>query len=185
MRRPLYGIARPEPERTPTGLGERCVSQNPAVATEMMKENTMATKNGPPISLDRMNAVLAWWGLSGTDGAGKLDGQFKRFQVFTSDLQKAYGETYGAQMSAFLGANARIGRSLLELIQCRQPQDVIAAESSVMAAILDEAWLQMKTWLELSQRVQEYCVTMARETADEIRQQAIKAADPERSGKAL
>ena len=39
MRRPLYGIARPEPERTPTGLGERCVSQNPAVATEMMKEN--------------------------------------------------------------------------------------------------------------------------------------------------
>ena len=107
----------------------------------------MATKNGPPISLDRMNAVLAWWGLSGTDGAGKLDGQFKRFQVFTSDLQKAYGETYGAQMSAFLGANARIGRSLLELIQCRQPQDVIAAESSVIAAIFDEAWLQMKTWL--------------------------------------
>jgi len=50
---------------------------------------------------------------------------------------------------------------------------------------LDEASLQMKTWLELSQRVQEYCVTMARETADEIRQQAIKAADPERSGKAL
>lgn len=104
----------------------------------------MATKNDPSIGLDRMNAVSAWWGLSGTDGAGKLDGQFKRFQAFTSDLQKAYGETYGAQMSAFLGANERIRRSLLELIQCRQPQDVIAAESSVMAAILDEASLQMR-----------------------------------------
>jgi len=143
----------------------------------------MATKNDAPMGLDRMSAVFAWWGLSGTDSAGKLDGQFKRFQAFTSDLQKAYGETYGAQMSALFGANERIGRSLLELVQCRRPQDVIAAESSVMAAILDETSLQTKTWLELSQKVQEYCATMARETADEIRQQANKATDAERSAK--
>lgn len=148
-----------------------------------MKEDTMATRNDPPISLDRMNAVLAWWGLSSADGAGKFDGQFKRFQTFTSDLQKVCGETYGAQMSALLGANERIGRSFLELIQCRRPQDVIAAKSIIIAAILDEASLQTKTWLELSQRVQEYCATVASETADEIRQQANKATDSERNAK--
>lgn len=137
----------------------------------------MAAKNDPPMSFDRMDIVLAWWGLSGMDGAGELDGQFKRFHTFTSDLQKVYGETYGAQMSAFLGGNERVGRSLLELFHCRRALDVIAAESSVMAAILDEASLQTKTWLELSQRVQEYCATVARETADEIRQQANKATD--------
>ncbi|MCF2521704.1 hypothetical protein [Bradyrhizobium sp. G127] len=143
----------------------------------------MATRNDTPMGLDRINAVFVWWGLSGTDSVGKLNGQFKRFQAFTSDLQKAYGETYSAQISSLFGANERIGRLLLELVQCRRPQDVIAAESSVMAAILDEASLQTKTWLELSQKVQEYYATVARETADEIRQQVNKATDAERNTK--
>ena len=85
----------------------------------------MATKNETPVGFDRVNAVFAWWGLSGADNTGKLDGQFKRFQAFTSDLQKAYGETYNAQVSTLLGANERIGRSLLEFVRCRRPQDEI------------------------------------------------------------
>lgn len=144
----------------------------------------MATKNEAPIGFDRMNAVFAWWGLSGADSTGKLDGQFKRFQAFTSDLQKAYGETYGAQMSALIGANERIGRSLLEFVQCRRPQDVIAAESSVMATILEETSLQTKTWLELSQKVQECCANIARKTADEICQQTNEAPEAKHSIKA-
>jgi len=39
-----------------------------------------------------------------------------------------------------------------------------------MAAILEETSLQTKTWLELSQKVQECCANMARESASEIRQ---------------
>lgn len=143
----------------------------------------MATKSEAPLGFDRMNAVFAWWGLSGADNTGKLDGQCKRFQALTSDLQKAYGETYSAQMSALLSANERIGRSLLEFVQCRRPQDVVAAESSVMAAILEETSLQTKTWLELSEKVQEYCANMARETAGEIRQQANETPDARSSVK--
>lgn len=144
----------------------------------------MATKSEAPVGFDRVNAVFTWWGLSGVDNTGKLDGQFKRFQAFTTDLQKAYGETYSAQMSTLLGANERIGRSLLEFVRCRRPQDVVAAESSVMAAILEETSLQTKTWLELSQKVQQYCANMARETAGEIRQQATETPDARSSVKA-
>jgi hypothetical protein len=143
----------------------------------MMKEKAMADENEAPVGFDRMNAAFAWWGASGADGTSKLDGQIKRFLVLTSDLQKAYSETCGAQMSALVGANERIGRSLLEFVQCRRPQDVIAAESSVLAAILEETSLQTKTWFELSRKVQERCVTMARETADEIRQRSTENAE--------
>ncbi len=132
------------------------------------------------LGLDRMNAVFAWWGLPGGASAGKLDGHFKRFGTFTSDLQRVFGDTYGAQMSALFGANDRIGRSFAELLKCRQPQDVIAAEASVLAAILEETSLQTKTWLELSQKVQECCATMARETADAVRQKANEGADANR-----
>ncbi|WP_073139099.1 hypothetical protein [Muricoccus roseus] len=130
-----------------------------------------------------MNAVFAWWRLSDVNRAGTVDGQFKRLQVFTSDLQKAYGDTYGAQVSALLGANERIGRSLLEFVQCRQPQDLIAAESNVVAVVLKEASLQTKAWLELSEKIQQCCATMARETAGEIRKHANTGTDVERNVK--
>lgn len=132
------------------------------------------------LGLDRMNAVFAWWGLSDGDSAGKLDGHFKRFGTFTSDLQKVFGDTYGAQMRTLLGVNERIGRSFQEFLKCRQPQDVIAAEASVLASILEETSLQAKTWLELSQKVQECCAAMARESADAVRQKANEGADAKR-----
>lgn len=141
----------------------------------------MVAKNeAASVGLDRVNGVFAWWGLSGADSAGKLDGQFKRFHAFTSDLQRAFGDTYGAQMSTLLGANERIGRSFQEFLKCRQPQDVIAAEASVLAAILEETSLQTKTWLELSRKVQECCAAMVRETADEVRQKANEGTDAKR-----
>lgn len=144
----------------------------------------MANKNEASIGLDRLNAVFAWWGLSDVNSAGNVESQFKRFQALTTDLQKSFGDTYSAQVGSLLGANERIGRSLLEFLQCRRPQDVIAAESRLLAAILEETSRQTKTWLELSQKVQECCATMARETADEIRQQAAEGADTKRSVKA-
>lgn len=144
----------------------------------------MANKNEAAVGLDRLNAVFAWWGLSDVNSAGNVENQFKRFQALTADLQKSFGDTYSAHIGSLLGANERIGRSLLEFLQCRRPQDVIAAESRLLAAILEETSVQTKTWLELSQKVQECCATMARETADEIRQQAAEGADTKRSVKA-
>lgn len=124
------------------------------------------------MGLDRLNALFAWWGVPAANGNGQIDGQMKRFQAFTSDLQKTYSEAYSRQMSALFAANERIAGSLQEFLRCRQPQDVIAAESNVLATIMEGASLQAKTWVELTQKVQDCCTAMAREAADEIRQQA-------------
>jgi hypothetical protein len=134
----------------------------------------MTDQNEAPVGFDRTNEMFAWWGQS---GAGKLDSQLKHFLVLTSDLQKACSESFGAQISALVGANERIGRSLLEFVQCRRPQDVIAAESSFMATVLEETSLQTKTCFELSRKMQERCVIMARESADEIRQRSTETAE--------
>ena len=140
------------------------------------------------MGLDRLNAMFAWWGVPGANGStangmGQIDGQMKRFQSFTSDLQKAYTDAYSNQMGTLLGANERIARSFQEILGCRQPQDVIAAESKVFATILEEASLQAKTWIELTQKVQDYCAAMARDTATNVRTQPTDGAEAKPAGR--
>ena len=136
------------------------------------------------MGLDRLNALFAWWGVPTADGNGTIDRQMKRFQVFASDLQKTYGDAYSHEMEALLKSNERVVRSLQELVRCRQPQDVIAAESDILATLLEGAALQAKTWAELTQKVQDCCAAMARDAADEIRKQAKEGADAKRSANA-
>ena len=57
-------------------------------------------------------------------------------RVVRSDLQKAYGEAYSRQMEALFTANERLGSSVQELLRCRQPQDVLTAESNILAILM-------------------------------------------------
>lgn len=118
--------------------------------------------------LDRLSALFTWWGVPAATGNGSLDRQMKCCQAFASDLQKAYGDTCSRQMEAALAANDRISRSLQDFLRCRQPQDVIAAQSNVFATVLEEVSSQAKVWAELTQKVQDCCAAMARETAAEL-----------------
>ena len=120
-------------------------------------------------AVDRLNALFAWWGVPAATGNGQIDGQMKRFRAFTYDLQRAYGEAYSHQLGALFSANERTARSLQEFLRCRQPQDVIAAESNVVATLLEEASQQTKTWIEVTQKVQDCCAAMAREAAADLR----------------
>jgi hypothetical protein len=122
--------------------------------------------------LDRLNAMFVWWGIPNTNGNGQF-GQFKRFQAFTNDLGKVCSEAYSRQMGSLLDANGRIASSLQEFARCRQPPDVVAAELSVLATVLEQASLQAKASVELLQQVQDRCSAMAREVAEDLRQQAL------------
>lgn len=120
------------------------------------------------MGLDRLNAVFAWWGVPGPSGISQIDDQMKSLQTFTADLQKAYRDAYSKQMASLFGVNERITQSLQEIFRCKQPQDLIAAKSKVMATILEEAAQQAKTWVEFTRKVQDCCVVVVREASDPI-----------------
>jgi hypothetical protein len=122
--------------------------------------------------LERFGALFAWWGVPNAPGKGAIDTQMKRFQTFAADLQKTYGDAYSQQMQALFTANERLVRSLQEFIHCRQPEDIVAAESHVLATLLEGASSQTKTWIELTQKVEACCAAMARDVAAEVGQQA-------------
>ena len=100
--------------------------------------------DGVTSGLDRLNALLVWWGIPNANWSANIEGQMKRFQVFASNLQKVYGDAYCNQMEALFTANERLARSFQEFLRCRQPNEVIAAESNILATVLEGASLQAR-----------------------------------------
>ena len=142
------------------------------------KDNVMTT------GVERMNALMALWGVPAASGNGAMDGQVKRFQQFVSDLQKTSSDAYSEEMKALFSSNERLGRSVQELFQCRRPQEVLAAESDILASFLEGASLQARRWTELTQKLQECCAGMARDAAANLRQQAQEAMPAKGDGEA-
>jgi hypothetical protein len=121
---------------------------------------------------ERLNGLMAWWGVPAVNANGALDRQIKRLQQFAADFQKTCTDAYSGEMSAVLNSNERLGRSFLEFARCRQPSEALAAESEILATLLEGASLQAKRWAELAQKLQECCAAVARDAAADLRQQA-------------
>lgn len=132
----------------------------------------METKDPITTGIERMNALIAWWGVPTTNTSGTIDRQMQRWQAFAKDLQKACVESCSAEMAAAFDGNDRLGRSFQELMQSRQPQEFLAAESEIFALLLERASLRAKRWAELTEKLQDCCATMARDTAGDLRQQS-------------
>ena len=129
----------------------------------------METKDAMTAGIEKMNALIAWWGLPATNASGAVERHMQRWQTFAKDLQKAYVDAYSAEVTAAFDGNDRLGRSFQELLQCRQPQEFVAAESEIFALLLERASLRAKRWAELTEKLQDCCATMARDAAGDLR----------------
>lgn len=122
-----------------------------------------ANDSGITMGLDQLNAMLAWWGIPNMSGSTTIEGQLKRLQTFASDLQKVYAEASGREMEALFLTNERIARAVQGLFQCRKPEEVAVAQSTILATVLDAASLQTRTWADAARKVQDCCAALALE----------------------
>jgi hypothetical protein len=143
----------------------------------------MDAKNDPfKTGMEQLNALMGMWGAPMASGKGMIDVPMKRLQQFASDVQKACGDAYSGQMQAVMSGNDRLARSFQDLLGSRQPREVLAAESEILATFLEGASLHAKRWAELTQKLQECCAAMARDAAEDLRQEAHEAAAATGSG---
>lgn len=132
--------------------------------------------------VERLNGLLSWWGVPIAGGNGTIDSQIKRFQQFASDLQKTCSDAYSGEIAALFRNNDRLVRSFQDLLRSRRPQEVMAAESDILANFLEGASLHAKRWAELTQKLEECCAAMARDAAKDLRQQVQETASATGSG---
>lgn len=132
------------------------------------------------VGLYRINTLLSWWGAPGTDGnygidrQHEIDTQMARFLRSISHLQQACREAYCRHLETALSANHRLAHTVQGLARGQGAQELITAESDVVAILLEAALLQAQAWIgltRLTQKLQESAMAMARETDDDVRQQ--------------
>ncbi len=134
------------------------------------------------MELNRLSALLNWWGVPRSNGVGEIEARIKRFYVVASNLQKIYDEAYRQQLETLRTANERLVESLRELLRCKQPRDVIAAESDMLATLLGGASRQAKTWAELNRKVGECCTEIAHASIGEVSREG-QARGPSHTGR--
>jgi len=127
---------------------------------------------------DRFAGLLSWWGVTDPSKTGPYETQLKRLQGFLSELQRAYGDAYARQMEGYFAANEHFARAVQDLMRSRRPADVVAAESNLMSALMEEAATQAKAWSELAQKLTECCSAATRETIAKAQEGGGAAARP-------
>lgn len=122
--------------------------------------------------LKRMHALLTWWGAPAIGAANGTDAPMKRLQRFAENLQAVYGSASERHIQALQSTGEEVSNVLTGLLQARQPQDLIAAESKLLAAVLEGGSRNVRNWTEATQKIHECCVTFAREMTENVEEQA-------------
>ena len=128
-----------------------------------------------PTGLERFNALLTWWG---TPNGSNVEASTKSVEGLVNDLSQAFNDATSCQVRTMTETNEHLVRALQDLLQSRQPQGVMAAQSSIVAGLMESLAAQTKTWADLTQTVQGCCTKMIKEAADEaVRQAGITTSD--------
>lgn len=123
--------------------------------------------------VDRLTGLLGWWDVQGTHA---IESRIKSFRELASGLQQAYSEAYSDQLQGLNATNDRVSRSLRGLLQSRKSGELFAAQADILAALLESASHHVTTWSELGKKIQNCYAEVARETAEDMRNQSQEAA---------
>lgn len=125
-----------------------------------------ASENRVPTGLDRVNSLLAWWDVPRLIGASGMEAHAERFRLVL-DLTKFANEAFSSQAQALSAGNEQFGRALRELLSARQPPELMAAQSSLLTALMENLVAQTRLWAELTQKFYECCSAVTCEAASE------------------
>lgn len=120
-----------------------------------------------PSSFDQVQGVLAPWRLDSMMN-GDFNAHLKRMQSAAAEIQEACVEAFNRQIASVTAVNQTFAQLLEKAPQIHQPKDAFAQVSNLMAAVVENASEQSKTWANLAQRFQDTCARTVRETAEEL-----------------
>lgn len=128
----------------------------------------MNTKNDDiATGLERLDALLAWWGLPENITSGDDGIDVTRVKKFATDLQAAIHEASCCQLDAHFAMGERLSQSLRDLAKCRQPKEAFAIQSNIVDGLLESAFAQSKVWADLVQKLNQCCAAGLHEAETE------------------
>lgn len=122
-----------------------------------------ASSENIPAAMNPFNGLRAFWGQSGIFNTSEMESIFKKFQAHNADMSKLVQDASARQTQALKAASERSIRYFQDLFGARQPLELIEAQSSIVSDIMENFTGQTRSWLELTQRLQEHGSAMVRD----------------------
>ncbi len=120
-----------------------------------------------PTGMDRMNGLLAWWGMPNVVDPSELEALTKRCHALVVELNHLFNDASSGQAQALSTANEEYARALQELLSVRQPAEFMSAQSRLVMGVMEHLAAQTGAWADLSQKLYDCCSAMVRESAEE------------------
>lgn len=127
------------------------------------------------MGLNRMNGLLAWWGIPNTIGADAIEARSKRFQLLVAELSTLFSDASSSQVQAISDTNDRFSQALQELLSARQAPELMAAQSNLVVGLIESLTAQTQAWAELTQKLHTCCAAAVRDAAIETSERAALA----------
>jgi hypothetical protein len=109
--------------------------------------------------LNRINGLLAWWDAAHLIGVSGMEAQAKRLRTVVA-LNELFNEAGSRQAQALRTVNEQFARVLQELLNVRQPPELMSAQSNLVAVLMESLATQATIWAELSHKLCTYCASM-------------------------
>jgi len=105
--------------------------------------------------MDRLKALLAWWGMSRDEDQVGLSRQFDQFYTFVSEVQKAYLDATSRHLEAISATNDRLARSSHGLLRSQTQTYFVASQAEIVAAVVEQAARHADAWAAFQKKVQD------------------------------
>lgn len=103
--------------------------------------------------LDRVEALLRWWGAPGLGYDNFALTHLKRFESIVAELETAAAEISARQEKALTHSKDLLVQSLPIFVHSQDLNDVMAAQSKILVSLLEAASEQAKTWMNFTSKI--------------------------------
>lgn len=115
--------------------------------------------------LERVNALLKWWGAPPIDFSAN-ESQLQCLQQFMDGIQALYQDVSSRQRHLLEQASHDISSSAADLAWPRRPREVIGVQAAVAAKLLDGMSRQSRVWTDVAEGFVDCYAVFARGTAE-------------------
>lgn len=116
--------------------------------------------------LDRVNGLLAWWGIPNTGDTIGIQARARRLQLLVVNLTSVLSDASSNQARVAVEANDRFHRAVRDFLSAREAPEILAAQSNLVRGLMENLTAQVQTCTELTQKLRACCAEAVRPMDD-------------------
>lgn len=133
-------------------------------STKSQSAEMNAVANGSASQLERINALLKWWGAPVIDFSTN-EAQLRSLQEFTDGIQNLYRDVSNRERCLFEETSRDLNARIANLARPRKPSELLGTQSVMAAKLLDGMSHHSRLWIDMAEGFIDHYAAFAKRAA--------------------